>query len=36
MWEIEDADKGRGVIGFSDKDGLWQTRRRMAKDFWVD
>jgi enoyl-CoA hydratase len=36
MWEIEDADKGKGIIGFSDKDGLWQTRRRMAKDFWVD
>ena len=36
MWKIRDADQGKGVIGFSRKDGLWQTRRRLAKDFWVD
>ena len=36
MWKIKDADQGKGVIGFTEKDGLWQTRRRMAKDFWVD
>lgn len=36
MWKIKDADQGKGVIGFTKKDGLWQTRRRMAKDFWVD
>jgi enoyl-CoA hydratase len=36
MWEIEDADKGAGVMGFTDKDSLWQTRRRLARDFWVD
>ena len=36
MWRIEDADKGKGIIGFADKDGLWQTRRRLAKDFWID
>ena len=36
MWKIKDADQGKGVIGFTDKDGLWQTRRRLAKDFWVD
>ena len=36
MWKIKDADQGKGVIGFSRKDGLWQTRRRLAKDFWVD
>jgi len=36
MWKIKDADQGKGVIGFTDKAGLWQTRRRMAKDFWVD
>jgi enoyl-CoA hydratase len=35
-WEIEDADKGAGVKGFSDKDGLWQTRRRLAHKFWAD
>jgi enoyl-CoA hydratase len=36
MWKIRDADQGKGVIGFSRKDGLWQTRRRLEKDFWVD
>ena len=36
MWKIKDADQGKGVIGFTQKDGLWQTRRRLAKDFWVD
>ena len=36
MWKIRDADQGKGVIGFVRKDGLWQTRRRLAKDFWVD
>lgn len=36
MWKIKDADQGKGIIGFTDKDGLWQTRRRLAKDFWVD
>jgi enoyl-CoA hydratase len=36
MWKIKDADQGRGIIGFTQKDGLWQTRRGLAKDFWVD
>ncbi len=36
MWKIKDADQGKGIIGFTDKDGLWQTRRQLAKDFWVD
>ena len=36
MWKIKDADQGKGVLGFTDKDGLWQTRRRLAKDFWTD
>jgi len=36
MWKIKDADQGKGIIGFNRKDGLWQTRRRLAKDFWVD
>ncbi|HUX98404.1 MAG TPA: enoyl-CoA hydratase/isomerase family protein [Candidatus Deferrimicrobium sp.] len=36
MWRIKDADQGKGVIGFTEKDGLWQTRRRLAKDFWID
>ncbi len=36
MWKIKDADQGKGVLGFTEKGGLWQTRRRLAKDFWVD
>jgi len=36
FWQIKDADQGKGVLGFTAKDGLWQTRRRLAKDFWVD
>ena len=36
MWKIKDADQGKGIIGFTRKDGLWQTRRGLAKDFWVD
>ena len=36
MWKIKDADQGKGIIGFTNKAGLWQIRRRMAKDFWVD
>jgi len=36
LWEIEDADKGAGVEGFIEKDSLWQTRRRLARDFWID
>ena len=36
MWKIKDADQGKGVLGFTAKDGLWQTRRRLAKDFWTD
>ena len=36
FWKIKDADQGKGVINFTEKGGLWQTRRRLAKDFWVD
>ncbi len=36
FWQIKDADQGKGVLGFTAKDGLWQTRRRLAKGFWVD
>ena len=36
MWKIKDADQGKGIIGFTEKLGLWQTRRRLAKGFWVD
>ncbi len=36
MWKIKDADQGKGVIGFTEKSGLWQTRRRLARNFWTD
>ena len=36
MWQIKDADKGAGVIGFSGKNELWKRRRDLAKDFWSD
>ena len=36
MWKIEDADKGAGVMGFSQKNELWEKRRRLAKNFWTD
>ncbi|MHA1784204.1 MAG: enoyl-CoA hydratase/isomerase family protein [Candidatus Helarchaeota archaeon] len=36
MWKIKDADKGVGIIGFADKGSVWNTRRRLAKDFWTD
>lgn len=36
MWEIDDADRGVGISGFTDKNELWQKRRALARDFWVD
>jgi enoyl-CoA hydratase len=36
MWQIKDADKGAGIIGFSQKNELWKKRRDLAKDFWSD
>ncbi len=36
MWQVKDADKGAGVIGFSKKNELWNKRRSLAKDFWAD
>jgi len=36
FWKIKDADQGKGILNFTDKGGLWQTRRKLAKDFWVD
>jgi enoyl-CoA hydratase len=35
-WEIEDSDKGMGVQGFVEKNDLWQKRRALATDFWMD
>jgi len=36
MWKIKDADQGSGIIGFSEKNKLWEDRRSLSKDFWVD
>ncbi|MBD3212905.1 MAG: crotonase [Candidatus Lokiarchaeota archaeon] len=36
MWKIKDADQGKGIFGFKDKDSLWQKRRNLAKEFWTD
>ena len=36
MWKIRDADQAKGIMGFMKKDGTWEARRSMAKDFWVD
>lgn len=35
-WRIKDADRGKAIAGFMDKDSLWQKRRNLAKHFWVD
>ncbi|MCZ4095238.1 enoyl-CoA hydratase/isomerase family protein [Streptomyces sp. So13.3] len=35
-WRIEDADQSAGVIGFRDKNALWQKRRGLARNFWTD
>ncbi len=36
MWQIKDADKGAGIIGFSGKNKLWNKRRGLSKNFWTD
>ena len=36
LWQIPDADQGRGVIGFAGKSELWNQRRSLARNFWVD
>ena len=36
MWQIKDADKGDGIQAFSSKNELWDTRRKLAKNFWTD
>ncbi|MGB5813236.1 MAG: enoyl-CoA hydratase/isomerase family protein [Polyangiales bacterium] len=35
-WEVGDADAGQGVLDFAAKGALWQKRRALAKNFWVD
>jgi enoyl-CoA hydratase len=35
-WEIDDCDSGEGISAFAQKGALWQRRRALARDFWVD
>jgi len=36
MWKVEDADHGTGIAGFAEKSALWEARRGLARNFWVD
>jgi enoyl-CoA hydratase len=36
MWQIKDADKGDGIQAFASKNELWDSRRKLAKNFWTD
>jgi enoyl-CoA hydratase len=35
-WQVPDADGGEGVEAFTGKGSLWQQRRGLAREFWVD
>ena len=35
-WRVDGSDAGRGVTEFAAKGDLWQKRRALARDFWVD
>lgn len=35
-WQVDDADRATGVVGFAEKNELWQKRRGLAREFWVD
>ena len=36
IWQVPDADRGAGINDFVEKGELWQRRRPLARDFWVD
>jgi len=36
FWQVPDADAGEGVTAFTEKAGLWQRRRGLARGFWSD
>jgi enoyl-CoA hydratase len=36
LWQVADADQGKGVLDFTEKGGLWNKRREAAKNFWTD
>jgi enoyl-CoA hydratase len=35
-WQVEDADQGKGITGFAEKNELWNSRRSLAADFWAE
>ncbi len=35
-WKVPDADQGSGVSDFVSKGELWDKRRGLARDFWID
>jgi enoyl-CoA hydratase/carnithine racemase/ketosteroid isomerase-like protein len=35
-WQIEDADRGSGIVSFVTGGEQWQRRRSVARDFWTD
>ena len=35
-WKVADADQGKGLKAFRDKNALWDKRRKPAIPFWVD
>ncbi|MGC0367056.1 enoyl-CoA hydratase/carnithine racemase [Rhodococcus sp. 27YEA15] len=35
-WEVSDADQAAGVVGFREKNELWNDRRGRARTFWTD
>lgn len=36
LWQVADADMGRGVSDFAGKGELWRTRRALSRNFWTD
>ena len=35
-WQVPDADGGKGVVAFAQKDSLWHGRRKLARAFWSE
>jgi len=36
LWQVADADQGKGVADFENKGDLWKKRRAKSKHFWSD
>jgi hypothetical protein len=35
-WQVADADQASGIMSFISGGEQWNTRRTLARDFWVD